>query len=210
MTISLAWKGYGSAIFIELGTLQIDKQLRQGNGEISIWLEWDWRVEKYGKILFGSSNSRPEIIKGINKLTGNKIKNIEISGEIPELTIYLSGGYRIQTMSMVEGDPRWTIRQKDSTCLFWKNSKAVESIDVANPITEEERIYQHFIEKISEKLGRPIIEPMIGKCNNCTYFFSIDGDFELLDYGVCLNDNSELMHKIVKTDSGCPVFCNDE
>jgi hypothetical protein len=103
MNISLAWKGYGSAIFLELGILTKEKTTRSfhANGEACIWLEWDWRVETDGKILFGSSNSRPAIEDGIQRLVGKKIEKIKLLGKTPELSINLSDGYIINTMAMV-------------------------------------------------------------------------------------------------------------
>ena len=210
LNISLAWKGYGSAIFLELGNLTKEETTRSHNaiGEACIWLEWDWRVEKNGRIQFGSSNNSPEIEKGITHLVGLKIEKIEINGEVPELTVSLSNGYRIQTMAMVTGDPRWAIRQTDSTYLSWENSNAVENRgDEAGPEdTIEERAYINLTEEIAERLGRPCEEPVAGNCGNCGFFFHIDGDFSLLDYGLCLNKSSKFDQHAVRTDSGCPVF----
>ncbi|TGL59005.1 hypothetical protein EHQ58_10000 [Leptospira ognonensis] len=76
LPINLAWQGYGSAIFLELGTIQDFKGLRQNHkkGESCIQIEWDWRVEYKTKVLFGSSNQIPEIGDGIKKLIGTSIK----------------------------------------------------------------------------------------------------------------------------------------
>ena len=45
MPISHPWKGYGSAIFLELGAL--DEAKNNSNGEACICVEWDWRVERW-------------------------------------------------------------------------------------------------------------------------------------------------------------------
>jgi hypothetical protein len=87
----------------------------------------------------------------------------------------------------------------------------VKKGDEAGPDeTIEEKEYINFIDNIVERLGKPIEEPISGNCNSCKYFFSIDGDFALLDYGVCLNKESKFHQHVVKTDSGCPVFLMDD
>lgn len=211
MLVSLVWKGYGSSIFLELGTLKKENNFKNLLGEASICLEWDWRIENNGKILFGSSNNGTEIARGIKSLVGSNIEKIEIVGEIPELTIDFSNGYRIQTMAMVSGDPHWKFRQKNATYLSWENRNGVErSEDEVPPgYTTEEKEYMHFIEKISDKLGRPIEDLSSGSCTDCLYYFLIDADFVLLDYGVCLNDKSKFYKQVVRNDSGCTVFSEE-
>ena len=67
MPVSLAWKGYGSAVFLELGQLlpPEGERARHERGEACLAIEWDWRVEKTSSVLFGSSDSGPEIEAGI-------------------------------------------------------------------------------------------------------------------------------------------------
>jgi hypothetical protein len=213
MDISLAWKGIGSAIFLELGILTEAKSSRSfhAHGEACIWLEWEWRVERNGRILFGSSNSRPEIEAGIKDLIGKKIINIDICGDIPELLIVLSDGCKIQTMTLESGDPQWSVCQKDSTYLNWKDLKGVvKNGDETGPEeTPEENEYIEFIDTITKRLGKPIDEPYSGNCKQCKYYFPIDGDFALSDYGVCLNIESKFDQQVVRTNSGCPYFVLD-
>ena len=105
--VGRVWKGYGSAIFLEIG--QLTPETFRGSeslhGDFCISIEWDWRVELGSNILFGSSNSRPEIVEQLHKLENSSIQSIQMVGHIPELLISLSTGYRIHTMSMVDGEP---------------------------------------------------------------------------------------------------------
>src|SRR5882724_10666570 len=66
LVVSLPWKGYGSAIFLELGRLAPLEYPRQrhNEGEACISVQWDWRVESKTKVLYGSSNSGPNIEEG--------------------------------------------------------------------------------------------------------------------------------------------------
>lgn len=55
--VSHIWSGHGSAIFIEFGELTIrtneDKNTAQPFGELSLMIEWSWRIERPKSILGG-------------------------------------------------------------------------------------------------------------------------------------------------------------
>jgi hypothetical protein len=105
--VSHAWKGYGSAIFLELGTLVPSK--RHPSGEASISLEWDWRIESNTEIVGGSSQDGAQIDNLVRSLIGLEIAAIEISAAPCELCITLSDSKRIRSMAAVPGDPQWSI-----------------------------------------------------------------------------------------------------
>lgn len=94
LEIALAWKGYGSAIFIELGRLsppQGDRE-RHARGEACLTIEWDWGVENGSSVLFGSSNTGPEIEAGIRGLQGSRIISASVVGCVPEFVGHFSNG----------------------------------------------------------------------------------------------------------------------
>ena len=68
--IGHAWKGYGSAIFLELGNLTPPKseRLSHPSGDWCIAIEWDWRVELESRVWVGSSNRGSEITERISDL----------------------------------------------------------------------------------------------------------------------------------------------
>src|SRR6516165_3804889 len=115
LPVSLPWKGYGTMIYLELGRLAPVTSPRQhhGRGEACISVDWDWRVEAGSGILYGSSNSGPEIESGIDSLRGSTIDGISLSGQVPELTVKFSNGHCLRSMSMVAGDPRWSVKLID-------------------------------------------------------------------------------------------------
>ena len=98
-TISRTWRGYGSAIFLEIGELT-EYELKRRNadvivrlrGEVTLMIEWSWRVEKVRSIAFGSWNSKRQIESGIEKLQGTEIESIELEGRLPEIVVGLSNG----------------------------------------------------------------------------------------------------------------------
>jgi hypothetical protein len=59
MKVSHLWRGYGSAIFLEFGNLSPGSARRDGSpgnpmGEITIGIEWSWRIENATSIICGS------------------------------------------------------------------------------------------------------------------------------------------------------------
>lgn len=58
LPISHVWRGYGSAIFIEIGGLspQSRRDGSSGNpeGQVSLGVEWSWRIEDRSSIICGS------------------------------------------------------------------------------------------------------------------------------------------------------------
>jgi hypothetical protein len=85
LEIALAWKGYGSAIFLELGRLSPPQSPRgrHARGEACVMVEWDWRVEKESSVLFGSSDTGPSIETGIRRLQGCRIAYMSLGGSVP-------------------------------------------------------------------------------------------------------------------------------
>ena len=108
LPVSFAWRGHSTAIFLELGELTETAE-RFPKGEASFMLEWDWRVEKKRSIAFGSLSGNRKIKNGLEKLTGEKVTNVEIEGRLPELVITFSGGLWLRTFTLYEGQPCWTV-----------------------------------------------------------------------------------------------------
>ena len=59
MEVAHLWRGHGSAIFLEFGTLSPGSVRRDGSpgnpmGEITIGIEWSWRIENANSIVCGS------------------------------------------------------------------------------------------------------------------------------------------------------------
>ena len=71
LPVADVWKGYGSAIFLELGKLHKvkdykNKPLRK-KGDITLMIEWSWRIESHRSIVVGSFDS----------VKNNRVKNIK-------------------------------------------------------------------------------------------------------------------------------------
>ncbi|HEX9997705.1 MAG TPA: hypothetical protein VGB45_11220 [Abditibacterium sp.] len=142
LPVSHTWRGYGDAIFFELGQLLPRSRTRKDGsirtsyrGQATIDLENGWRVERLRSIFFGSSNGYKRIENCLKKLEGLEIVEITSQGRLPEVIIQLSGGYWLHSFATWEGQPDWTLffnENGDSTkWLMAKNGKIVLATESA-------------------------------------------------------------------------------
>lgn len=121
MQITKTWLSVGSTIFLELGKL-CETSLPSGNrmesGEATIFIEWDWRVERPRSIEFGSTSSERRLKSGIQRLVGRRVREITVDGRLPELTIALSGDRWLRSFMTDASQPMWHVFLKDRSCLF--------------------------------------------------------------------------------------------
>lgn len=207
LPVALPWKGYGSTIFLELGQLLTleSKRGRDQRGQACIWVDWDWRVESGTSILYGSSCSRPEINKGIATLKDARIESLSLAGEVPELVIHFSNGHCLRSMCMVKGGPQWTIRLEENVRMSIEGGKLIVG-DGTSGFTEQEDEPFALEKKTALRWGVPRAEPTGGQCRDCAWFVYIDGDANLLDYGVCAESASPFDGRVVNVTSGCASF----
>jgi len=154
LPVSMPWKGYGSAIFLELGNLVQPKRSRHHpNGEANISIEWDWRVEEGSTVKYGSSNSRPDIKCGIEGLRGVSIEEILIHGQVPELLIQFSNAQRLVSSVMVTGDPAWSIKLPDANWVSCVGGVVYVGDGSGSETTAEEKGNYCTCRKYSETMG---------------------------------------------------------
>lgn len=109
MKVSKVWRGYGSAIFIEAGTLSHRPKHNNPIGEFSFMIEWSWRVEKPRSIWFGSFSSDKIIAARLKQLEGREILDVSVNGRLPELVVQLSGSLWIHSFMTECSQPEWCI-----------------------------------------------------------------------------------------------------
>jgi len=117
--VSHVWRGLGSALFLEFGEL-IPGNIRKGKegnplGELTLMIEWSWRIENPRSILGGSWSSEGKWPGMFNKLLTANVVSVEFFGHIPEICISLSNGRRIASFSTVEGQPEWALLTRKPT-----------------------------------------------------------------------------------------------
>lgn len=112
LPVARAWRGIGSAIFLEIGELtETTRQHKDGStvsrfqGEYTLMIEWSWRVERLRSIWFGSWNSQREIDNRLKKLVESTIENIGVEGRLPEIVISLSNKIWVHSFMTTDGRP---------------------------------------------------------------------------------------------------------
>jgi hypothetical protein len=211
MPVSRPWKGWGSALFLELGRLspsrnELDKP---SEGEACVTIFWDWRVEAGTRVLGGSSNTGPRIARGIQSLCGSKLEKLVVTGQVPELVLDFTNGQCLRSMVMKGGDPEWRIRLPDSNYVYCKAGVLLTGNGEESALTKEEAAAFAHADATSSRWGRPVSEPTLGPCANCRSYVHLDGESHLTDYGVCTESRSPFDGRAVKDNSGCPAFSSN-
>ena len=207
LPVSLPWKGHGSAIFFELGTLapvEFGRRIHS-KGEAGISVEWDWRVEAGAVVLFGSSSSRPKIVAGILALKGETIEEISVSGLVPELEITFSNGHRLKSMVMVAGDPKWSVKLPGGKWIYARNGRIAMGDGTTSLSKHEEAVFA-LAEKAALRWGISTLNPTNGNCASCGFFVPLDGEGHLLDYGCCVAQGGPFDGRAVERSGGCSYF----
>jgi hypothetical protein len=136
MELTYAWKGYGSAYFLEFGDLKYGTfpsgRLRNfPSGQLGVNLSWGWRVEQGNRIICGGW-SDDDIWPGVFKaLLGAQVTDIVWFGRLPEIEIELSNGFRLLSFMPVEDGPEWAIRIRKpdgetASLLEWRDGTFIE------------------------------------------------------------------------------------
>lgn len=118
--VSRVWQGNGSAIFLEIG------ELTENKGELTIMIEWSWRVESLTQILFGSFSELSDFPRFLKQLSGLAVNNISFQSRLPEVIVELSDNTWVCSFSTVEGDPEWALITPGKTLLSSKGNLGFE------------------------------------------------------------------------------------
>lgn len=138
LPVSTAWRGHGSALFLELGELRaaaprldLRRPARQ-QGEAGVMIEWSWRIERPRSIAVGSGSTDARINAGIRRLAGHRVVSVTVEGRLPELAITLSDGRWVRSFMTAEGQPQWTVFLPDGSWLTVERGRIIH--DVQNGI----------------------------------------------------------------------------
>lgn len=137
--ITHVWRGHGSTLFIEFGRLtqrtKRDGTPGQPHGEITLMVEWSWRIEKLRSIVGGSWSTERRWSSMLKKFIGATVEDIELFGEIPEVRLSLSNGYRLLSFMTAEGQPGWALISQQSqlgTLLVRKGRLFIEKTTISH------------------------------------------------------------------------------
>lgn len=111
--VSHVWRGHGSALFLEFGkTLDVVSpggKSRSQQGELTLMIQWSWRIERARSILGGSWSDERRWLSMFAKLLGGIVVKVETFGTLPEIEVSLSNGLRVCSFMTAEGQPQWAI-----------------------------------------------------------------------------------------------------
>jgi hypothetical protein len=138
LPISHVWRGHGSALFLEFGALRQNRRrdghLGEPTGEMSLMIEWSWRIEGRRRIICGSwSEERlwPRVFALLKKRT---VTNVNLFGRLPELDVEISNGVHLLSFMTSEGNPSWTIFDRRADTAKWLHVRHGQlQVSVAKP-----------------------------------------------------------------------------
>ena len=118
LPVGLVWQGYGSAIFLEFGTVSPNPRKRRDGsplhsvGEWTLGIEWSWRIEGKRRIWCGSWSGEERWPRFLRMLQGAKVQSVSIAGRLPEIVLDLSNGLHLLFMMTSDGDPSWWLTRR--------------------------------------------------------------------------------------------------
>ena len=117
------WRGHGSAIILEFGRLAVGGR-RNGTpgharGEMSLMVEWSWRVEGRRSVLCGSWSDKRACDRAFALLRDRAVAQVDLFGRLPEIAVEFSGGARLMSFMTAEGDPVWTLFDRREEQARW-------------------------------------------------------------------------------------------
>jgi hypothetical protein len=121
--ISYLWRGYGSAVFIEFGDLT-PRTNRDGSpghpeGQVSLGVEWSWRIEDDATILSGSWSEEDLWEPTFSRLRNTQVESVKVFGKLPEIELSTDRGVRFISFSTTDGQPQWHLVDRRNGPARW-------------------------------------------------------------------------------------------
>lgn len=121
--ISFLWRGYGSAVFIEFGdltpTARLDGSPGHPQGQMTLGVEWSWRIEDPDSILCGSSSEEALWEPAFARLRDTRVQGLKLFGALPEVELSTDQGLRFVSFSATDGQPRWHVVDRRKNPKHW-------------------------------------------------------------------------------------------
>lgn len=135
MPLSLLWRGYGSAIFLEFGELSPNGRRRNGSerhpfGQFSIGIEGSWRIEGETSIVCGSWSNEELWEPSFDLIRDRILQSIHIYSRILEIDLTFDNGHHMLSFNTADDQPAWFIIDRrivpSVTLLVDQGSLAIE------------------------------------------------------------------------------------
>jgi hypothetical protein len=100
------------------------RQRRDGSpghseGEVSLGIEWSWRIESANAIVCGSWSDEELWEPTFQLLRNRKIEQLKLFGRLPEISLSLSGDLHLLSFSTTDGQPQWSIADRRGNDHVW-------------------------------------------------------------------------------------------
>jgi hypothetical protein len=117
LKVSRVWRGHGSAIFLEFGALTLSPSTsprrRSYKGEITLMIEWSWRLESKRTIIGGSWSPPSEWPALFRRIVGGRVTNVTTFGRLTEITVTTSSGLFLSSFMTANGQPAWALLSRN-------------------------------------------------------------------------------------------------
>ncbi len=127
LPVAHAWRGYGSAIFLEFGVLtprvRLDGSPGEPQGEMGLMIERSWRIEGRRSILCGSWSNEARWPRALACLTKAKVVGATTFGRLPEIDLALSTEVHVVSLMTAAGNPTWVLFDKREERCRWLCSR---------------------------------------------------------------------------------------
>ena len=123
LPVTHLWHGHGSAIILEFGRLAVGGR-RGGasghpSGEMSLMIEWSWRIEGRRSILCGSWSEEWRRERGFAVLRDRTVADASLFGRLGEIDVAFANGAHLLSFMTAEGDPVWTLFDRREPQVRW-------------------------------------------------------------------------------------------
>jgi hypothetical protein len=111
-------------LFVEFGDLTTGRIRKDGSvgnpdGQMSLMIEWSWRIERPRSILCGSFSEESQWSKAFEKLLGATVTKAALFGRLPEISISLSNDLHLASFMTADGQPHWTLFDRATSDTSW-------------------------------------------------------------------------------------------
>ena len=122
-----------------------------------------------------------------------------------ELAITFSNGLTLRSLQLGQDPPDWHMRVQSGKYLSVKRGEI--TLDDGSEIDSDEEIEEiDSYEDVASRWGKPKSGENKGVCYDCRNFVRLDGNYHLLDYGVCIHEMGPFDGRVINRNSYCEKF----
>jgi len=207
MYVSSLWKGYGSALFMEL-TDRIPSS-NEEKADAHIFIGYNWRFEHGPTILCGSGDPARNIAAFTDGFVGHAIASIECVGDVGELVITLRDGSIARTFQRNASSDAWHVVLPDRYSLSFEEGRyTISNYDdpgsTPQTVVKELEDIHDEIRVIADRWRSNSIRSEGPTCHRCRHFTYLDGSYDLINFGVCSSVRSGFDGRVVSAFHHCP------